>query len=551
MKTQKNRNINFLKISILLFGISFLLSNCEKENLIDQQEISIENRFESLFNKQKFTKTIPFDYQVDWRNPVKQYSTELKTNFYEFHLIYNTPFTPTAVNNSKKEGYNSAYRLIVTENKEKNLTFFIAKFFQKKEGLIPIEKLAISFNNNTGYQGITHLYDENNILYFAKHISKEENKDGKLYFKGKIISKNADLTSKKIVICTTSTIYHYIDWYKYTYDAWGNLISIVFLYTEYVGSSSTTSCITEFQPDEPVRIIKNPIYIPCRDGSGRTDCVKKMEPKIMCEIGFEPEANGKCVKIKKKEKGNLDDKIINKLTNPCAKGIFEELLSGIYTQHPLKSKVQVGLNNILSLNFSELILKLFDGSNSTNYTIQNGATTGSNASTVGATTTMNNSYLQNATKLSIARTMIHEQVHAYFNALYSNVIPLNSFSFQEKMDKYAKDNGFIVGTNRFHHEFMAQFVDAMAYSLYQWDKEYGSGGNLGWNYYKSMAFGGLYYKKRNSNGNYILDSNGNPIIVETDSFKALIPSQTDRNKIKNILLTEQDNTSNAKGTKCN
>lgn len=62
---------------------------------------------------------------------------------------------------------------------------------------------------------------------------------------------------------------------------------------------------------------------------------------------------------------------------------------------------------------------------------------------------------------------------------------------------------------------------------------------LDWEYYKSMAFGGLYYE----------DSNGNQ--VETDSFKSLIPNQSDRDKIKNILINEQDGKSNSKGTKCN
>lgn len=53
-----------------------------------------------------------------------------------------------------------------------------------------------------------------------------------------------------------------------------------------------------------------------------------------------------------------------------------------------------------------------------------------------------------------------------------------------------------------------------------------------------MAFGGLFYK----------DSNGN--LVETDSFKKLIPNQSDRDIIKKILKNEQDGNSSAKGQKC-
>ncbi len=62
---------------------------------------------------------------------------------------------------------------------------------------------------------------------------------------------------------------------------------------------------------------------------------------------------------------------------------------------------------------------------------------------------------------------------------------------------------------------------------------------LDWNYYRSMAFGGLRYT----------DSNGND--VDTDSFKALVPKASERDKIKIILTNEKDGNYNAKGKKCN
>ncbi|MEE9408889.1 MAG: hypothetical protein V3V28_12530 [Polaribacter sp.] len=44
------------------------------------------------------------------------------------------------------------------------------------------------------------------------------------------------------------------------------------------------------------------------------------------------------------------------------------------------------------------------------------------------------------------------------------------------------------------------------------------------------------------------DSSGN--IVETDSFIALIPNQSDRDNIRNILINEQNGNNDAKGEKC-
>ena len=66
--------------------------------------------------------------------------------------------------------------------------------------------------------------------------------------------------------------------------------------------------------------------------------------------------------------------------------------------------------------------------------------------------------------------------------------------------------------------------------------------NLGWNYYHAMAFGGLFFEKT--------DVNGNQIQSETDSFKALLPNQSDRDRIRNILINEQDRNSSVQGNKC-
>ncbi len=244
---------------------------------------------------------------------------------------------------------------------------------------------------------------------------------------------------------------------------------------------------------------------------------------------------------------DFDDKIINKLTNKCAKDTFTELENGIYQDDPVKPEVEILAINIDKLNFSQEILYLFANSKNTNLTIQNGTTSGSNASTVGANIIVSNSYLSNATKLSIARTMIHESIHAYLNAYFYSYPDFNNKSFKDKLRKYATDKGF-TDMNRFQHEFMGQYVNAIAISLYEWDKEYGSGkGNnnvtkpddlLGWDYYRSLAFGGLYY----------IDSNGN--LQETDSFKTLVPIQVDRDNIKKILVNEQNGNNDAKGDKC-
>ncbi|KEO74599.1 hypothetical protein EL17_02690 [Anditalea andensis] len=73
--------------------------------------------------------------------------------------------------------------------------------------------------------------------------------------------------------------------------------------------------------------------------------------------------------------------------------------------------------------------------------------------------------------------------------------------------------------------------------LKKWDSIFDDGhGNLGEDYYKSMAYGGLFRDKSNT---------------PTDSFKSQVPDLSKRNKIIEILLKEQNGEFSAKCKKCN
>ncbi|MEN8702574.1 MAG: hypothetical protein ABF311_09895 [Polaribacter sp.] len=235
---------------------------------------------------------------------------------------------------------------------------------------------------------------------------------------------------------------------------------------------------------------------------------------------------------------NWDEGILNKLTDNCAKDIFTELENVIFEDHPLKPEVQVPVSNPLTLNFSESILKLFNDSDNTHLIIQNGDVGESNAKTIKYTITISENYLAKATELSIARTMIHESVHAYINGLYYSS-DFQSLSFGQKLRKYAEDKGYIAMNNTLHHNFMGQYVDAMAYSLYEWDKDYGTDGSLDWNYYKSLAYGGMFQ----------VDPSGK-IVTEIDTFKELVPNASDRQAIADLMFNENKGNKDAKGIKC-
>ncbi|MEE9406887.1 MAG: hypothetical protein V3V28_02310, partial [Polaribacter sp.] len=226
-----------------------------------------------------------------------------------------------------------------------------------------------------------------------------------------------------------------------------------------------------------------------------------------------------------------EEQIINELTDECAKNIFKS----IKNETGLGPTVDSSITQ--SFTLSGEILNMFDSSDKFSYTIKNG-TYSNNANTTTSgntfTTTISDEYLGKGTKLSIARTMIHESVHAH---ILNNIKPRVNPSFYEDIKYYAEKYGYS-DANRYHHEFMAKYIKAMAVSLYTWDKNNG-GGNLDWDYYEAMAYGGLYYK----------DSNGN--ITETDSFKVLEPLKIHRDRIRQILFNEQEGNANAKGHKCN
>lgn len=227
--------------------------------------------------------------------------------------------------------------------------------------------------------------------------------------------------------------------------------------------------------------------------------------------------------------------IYNQLTNSCASEVFNSL-----KRNPWNSPFNPGGDNPLAnFDFAVEIYELFQKSQLFNLIIRNGNLDGQNGITqprynsqTGAkeiVITLSNEYLNKATRLSIARTIIHEMVHGYIiYELNSGNFEFNLY-FDENFGKYNSDN-------RSHHEFMGAYVDMMAYSLKKWDTSFGDGkGLLGDEYYKAMAFGGLFRDKTN---------------IPTDSFKKLVPNSTQRNSIIKIIENEQNGNNLSKGKKC-
>ncbi|SDD21946.1 hypothetical protein SAMN04488104_101966 [Algoriphagus faecimaris] len=222
--------------------------------------------------------------------------------------------------------------------------------------------------------------------------------------------------------------------------------------------------------------------------------------------------------------------IINQLTNPCAADIFKELSKG--------SAYLTDMSGLGSLDIFPGMLDLFENSGQFDYRIRNGNTGskagGSTSPIVNGiiTITLNNDYLLKATSLSIARTIIHETVHAYLVKQAKIQTDMNTVQLLNEYWKEYPEN--LPDT---HHALMSQYILGMAVSLYNWDKKYGpTGGSLGFDYYYKMAFGGL-----------LKDGTEDPL----DEVKDFIPSGSSWSEISKILENEATGNYNANGEKCN
>jgi hypothetical protein len=138
-----------------------------------------------------------------------------------------------------------------------------------------------------------------------------------------------------------------------------------------------------------------------------------------------------------------------------------------------------------------------------------------NQSTGSVRSEFNSANFTGATDLAVAKTLIHESVHAYIVAFFH--------TSQDPAKTYSQLNDEWIAAKRpdlnelHHNEMVRDFVGEIGALL----KEYGisKGYNISDQYYKDLAWGGLH---------------------ETKAFKAL--SQSEKNRVMDVINTEQSGT---------
>lgn len=179
------------------------------------------------------------------------------------------------------------------------------------------------------------------------------------------------------------------------------------------------------------------------------------------------------------------------------------------------------LNDLKRLNSGQLanVIQTFAGQSPTyNWNVQSGSLqSGMNAGTLSydrsthtVTTTFDTNKFSHATDLSVARTILHESIHAYIGAYFIADPNLFRASYPDLIMAYAIQTN--ISANDLQHDDMVKnWVRNIASSLEEYGKA--KGYNLSSDYYNAMAWGGL---------------------EGTRAFQNL----PNRNSIKEIILTE-------------
>lgn len=204
---------------------------------------------------------------------------------------------------------------------------------------------------------------------------------------------------------------------------------------------------------------------------------------------------------------------------------------------PCMQTIVADLKNITQGSVGQIIQKFSGSTPGYNWQLINGVLSGGqnaftnqayNKTSGTVTTTFDDSKFKSSTDLAIARTILHESIHAYLIAHFRVDVLSARSSYPDLVNDYAQQMYGGDANQIQHAEFVRNFVQDIALAL----QEYGN--NKGYNhtmqFYQDLAWGGLTHT-----GKY--DTSGNP--TETTWFQNSIPNSIDRKRIVDTVTIEQ------------
>ena len=305
---KKKQITNYLKTGIFFISVSLLLWNCEKESINEiQQPQSVIEKIQKSFNKEDFIKSIPYQFEVNWDSVQKEYSEELKTDYYEFPVRYTSSFTPHLNDLKKTKGnYFKSYKIIVIVKGE-SINFYALKSYEKitKEGQL---FSVVSFNNNNTFTGVKHVLDKENNILFAQKVTNGE-KDIKNYY-NKEFKVLDPIKSRAGDGCVTIKTEHWRDYYQLSDGEY------FLMHSTLLDITYEEICAYEYLPEyEEGMTNTGNGGTPSGAGTYKTDCsasnignkskyfsresencaINVIEEVVECGEGYQIDADGNCV----------------------------------------------------------------------------------------------------------------------------------------------------------------------------------------------------------------------------------------------------------------
>ena len=296
----KQKLKTYLKIGILAFGMTFVVTSCTTDALDRSSDtLASETEFDKFkqgFNSKHINEELLLgenNFQVDWNSSnIIGFSKSENKTVYEFDAYLNNPIT------TESEIFNTknVYKLIVT-NKDNQIQYKIVRFepFIESNNITPSYKNINDFSGNK-YQlnllGRIEQLDtyQNGEIIASLNLTEKSSNNSSLLSK---LPSACDLTS---FTCGSSgggsssggaggsyrrqTTYHYTDWYRRVGNSWQ------YTHTKYNGRSTkwvyvrnnsggytSHNVYTHHGPNrgpniEPARIINN--------FTGKARCLNKL-----------------------------------------------------------------------------------------------------------------------------------------------------------------------------------------------------------------------------------------------------------------------------------
>lgn len=494
---------HFYLALLLLMAIGLGLLGCSEEDIFETTEAQEINGIISQFSPETFGKVVSGDYKVNWDvSAPLEHSEELGADYYEFEI--SLPENQIQITSKL---YDIKQSLLAVKKENGQYDFYVAKYFMDRWKAEGYSVKDVSLSKMGSFSGLLNVFNNNNQMVYAKKMA-----DGKVLSAPTLNSdfSNGNIETRMAEDCEASDItYHLVRSYKEVWNEEGTAFEYVYDFTFLKSISYDLTCYPSSFPNLDLENgVPGGTYYSSSGGGDYPECE---DPRHGCIYEVETELV------------RFEDLIDDSKLKPCMKSIVSDLKGLNQGMGWVINRFNAsGSNPTISSMLPNYNWTLEDNSLPAG---QNGGTTPLfNTSTKAVTTIFDSGQLKNASDISIARTILHEALHAYLIVWDVNTRRNISQQFKE-YPQLMSDYINSVDINTAQHGEFSRMIKEIADAL----QEFGNNRNYNLNrqFYDDLSWGGLTHIK-----------NSNNQMVEAPWFLNAYPNISDRNRILNNISVE-------------